>query len=400
MMAASCSYTEEVGGVTLPRILMTSSNARQFPCAQCGATLNYLPGSEQLRCTHCGHLNPIPQAVQAEPISELDYAQALQTLQQEQHKAEHEPKTDNAHCQGCGASFALAANVQGDHCTYCGAPVVLESQEHALLRPRALLPFKLNPNQAQQAFRAWLGNLWFAPSNLLQRVRAGALQGLYVPYWTYDSGTVSDYQGERGTYYYVTETYTVEENGREVTRTRQVRHTRWTEVSGRVQHAFDDVLVLASRNLPQQQAEALEPWDLAALVPYQEEYLSGFRTERYQVGLESGFERARQIMDGQIQRLIRHDIGGDEQRVHEVDTHYYNITFKHILLPVYLANYRHGEKLYRFVINARTGEVQGERPWSWVKVTFAVLVSAALLGLGVWLLNGHTLGELRQLLLR
>jgi hypothetical protein len=125
----------------------------------------------------------------------------------------------------------------------------------------------------------------------------------------------------------------------------------------------------------------LEPWDLAALEPYDDRYLSGFLSESYSVGLKQGFELAKGIMAGEIDRTIRRDIGGDEQRIHRKDSAYSDITFKHILLPIWTSAYRYKGKVYRFLINARTGEVQRERPWSWVKIGFAILAVATVIGL-------------------
>lgn len=142
---------------------------------------------------------------------------------------------------------------------------------------------------------------------------------------------------------------------REVERSRTVTKTRWTPAAGTVSRFFDDVLVLASQSLPQKVTEGLEPWDLAHLTPYQEDYLSGFRSEMYQVELGDGFERARAIMAPIIHRDIERNIGGDHQRIHAADTRYDAICFKHILLPVWLAAFRFGDKIYRFVVNGRTG---------------------------------------------
>ena len=136
---------------------------------------------------------------------------------------------------------------------------------------------------------------------------------------------------------------------------------------------FDDILVLASRSLPPKQADALEPWDLKNLVPYGDEYLSGFLAESYTVSLEEGFRKAQGIMETAIRAAACRDIGGDHQRIHSVRTWYQNITFKHILLPIWISAYRFKEKVYRFLVNGRSGEVQGERPWSWVKILLAVL---------------------------
>src|SRR5690606_21501062 len=202
------------------------------------------------------------------------------------------------------------------------------------------------------------------------------MQGIYVPYWTFDADTKSAYRGERGTVYY--ETQTVMRDGRR--ETVKVQKVRSSAKSGRVARFFDDVLVLASRSLPKRFTDALQPWDLSGLAPYAPEYLAGFRAEGYQVQLEDGFTEARAQMDRIIERDVRFDIGGDRQRVHEVQTQIADVTFKHILLPVWLAAYKYNGKTFRFVVNGQSGRVQGERPWSAIKITIAVVLGLILAG--------------------
>jgi len=163
-----------------------------------------------------------------------------------------------------------------------------------------------------------------------------------------------------------------------VTERYQAVEVRWTRVSGVVSRDFDDVLVVGSASLPRELAEELEPWDVANLVPYADEYLSGFIAERYQVGLEEGWARAGERMDEVIRGDVRRDIGGDHQRIHSLDTTHDRVTYKHILLPMWICSYRYRNRVYRFLVNARTGEVQGQRPWSWVKITFAGIVVAVI----------------------
>ena len=74
------------------------------------------------------------------------------------------------------------------------------------------------------------------------------------------------------------------------------------------------------------------------------------------------------------------DIGGDEQRIDRVDTDHSAETFKHILLPVWMAAYNYNGRSYRFVVNGQTGRVQGERPWSAWKIAFAVIAAAIVAG--------------------
>ena len=145
-----------------------------------------------------------------------------------------------------------------------------------------------------------------------------------------------------------------------------------------MQRRFDDILILASHTLPHELTSDLTPWLQEHLVPYQDEYLAGFRSEAYQLDLETGFREATSEMAQVIRRDVRHDIGGDSQRIHDIQTRYGNVSFKHILLPVWIASYRYGGKAYQFVVNGQTGEVQGERPYSWFKIAMAVLAALAL----------------------
>jgi len=161
-----------------------------------------------------------------------------------------------------------------------------------------------------------------------------------------------------------------------------VQKVRWYPASGRVARFFDDVLVLASRSLPKRFTDALEPWDLSELVPYSPEYLAGFQAEGYSIELNDGFTEAREKMDRVIARDVRFDIGGDRQRIHNIDTTLSDVTFKHILLPIYMAAYKYHGKSYRFVVNARTGRVQGERPYSAWKIAFA-LTLALMIAAGI-----------------
>jgi len=232
----------------------------------------------------------------------------------------------------------------------------------------------------------WLGRLWFAPSGLVDYARKGrAMTGMYVPYWTFDAETRSRYRGQRGDHYYETRTVTVNVNGRAEQRQQQVRHTRWSPASGQVARRFDDVLVVASSSLPQPLGDELTPWDLGALVAYRPDFLAGFRAEGYTIPLGDGHGVARARMAGVIQMDVRRDIGGDEQRIDAVETAHSRETFKHILLPIWIAAYKFNGKSYRFLVNGQTGEVQGERPWSVWKILLACLVVAAIIGTVVWL---------------
>ena len=356
-----------------------------WPCDSCGADLRFAPGQTQLVCVHCGHVQSIAAAnpwSKSRDLAELDLEQALRN--ELPGSAMEEVRTRS--CPSCGAVVEFDGATHATECPFCATPVVADTGSQRLIKPQALVPFALTEAEARSAMTRWLGRLWFAPSGLVDYARKGrAMSGMYVPFWTFDAQTRSRYRGQRGDYYYETRTVTVQVKGRSEQRQQQVRHTRWSPASGAVARSFDDVLVMASGSLPQPLGDALTPWDLEALVPYQPDYLAGFQAEGYTVPLADGHGVARARMAEVIQGDVRQDIGGDEQRVDAVETAHSRETFKHILLPIWIAAYKFNGKSYRFLVNGQTGEVQGERPWSVWKILIACLVLAAIIGTVVWL---------------
>lgn len=349
----------------------------QFPCRQCGAVLKFSAGTEHLVCDHCGSQNNIPQGTAQ--IEEYDLKTALERLQSPSPKS-----ALSIHCDECGAGFQFEAKNHAGECPFCGAPIVATTEQLKPIQPKSLLPFGIDEDTAQQSFRKWIERLWFAPNAVKKYARSDTkLSGVYLPFWTFDSHTSSRYSGERGDIYYVRQAVQVVRNNKTVTEMRQVPKVRWTPVNGQVKRFFDDVLVGASNSLPRKILDALQPWDLQALITYDAQYLSGFRSEYYQVELGDGFDLARQIMDNRIYQDICMDIGGDHQRIHKVDTRHSQSTYKHCLLPVWSAAFRYRDKTYRFVINGRTGKVQGERPYSAWKISLAIIISL-LLAAGIY----------------
>jgi len=356
------------------------------PCEACGADLRFAPGQEKLICDHCGHEQAIPRAVGRgrSGLREIDLATGLAARLPAEAMTESRTLT----CPNCAASFAVSGANHALECPFCATPVVTDTGTARLIKPQGVMPFVLTEAQAHARLNDWLGGLWFAPSGLTQYARKGRkMTGVYAPFWTFDAASRSAYTGARGDAYYETETVQVEVNGRMETRTQQVRRIRWTAVAGRVARDFDDVLVYAARSLPADYVAALQPWDLSTLAPYAPDYLAGFEAEGYTVELSDGHDQARGEMARVIDMDVRRDIGGDEQRVASIDTDYSDETFKHILLPIWTAAYKYRDRSFRFVVNAQTGQVRGERPWSAWKIAFAVLAAAIAIGAGVWLYN-------------
>lgn len=352
----------------------------KFACVSCGADLIYKPGTRHLVCSYCNAENDIPDI--GEPVNENDFYAFIDN----ESATSLRMTISTVNCKSCGADTTIEPNIRSQNCPYCMNPLVVENTiTDSVIQPKGILPFKLNKEEARNKFKSWVKGLWFAPNDLKKAtLDPNRFNGMYIPYWTFDSLTTSRYMGQRGEHYYVNESYTVVENGKSTVKTRSVQRTRWFTVSGNVSHPFDDVLVVASHSLPLNYVEKLEPWDLENITRFDERFLGGFITEKYKLELKEGFDTAKTKMDTYIRTLVRRDIGGDEQRIISLQTDHSNITFKHILLPIYLSAFRFKGKVYNFLVNGRTGEVQGERPYSAWKIALLVIAVLAVLGVVIY----------------
>jgi DNA-directed RNA polymerase subunit RPC12/RpoP len=361
-----------------PTLSKAPPKGKLFPCLNCGAKVEFDPRARALKCPYCGYTSAVEDA--GESVEERDFDEYASKLGKGARIAGRSHQTK---CGACGAMVLLEDKVVTDKCPFCGTH--LENKPEAvegMLPPESLIPFHVDLRAARGAFDKWLGNLWFAPSELRRIANLGQLTGVYIPYWTYDAMTYTKYRGMRGDDYQETEYYTERDaNGNEVQRSRTVTKTNWYPVTGEVQHFFDDVLVCGSKSIPEHLIAGLEPWDTGELEPFQDAFLAGLKTERYAIDLKAGLVIAKEMMQPTIHQLIRQDIGGDHQRIESTNTKYLGVTFKHCLLPVWVAHYHYHETLYQILINGRTGKVSGERPWSWLKILRLVAIILLVIGL-------------------
>lgn len=366
---------------------MPSQEALRWPCSQCGAQLRFAPGQRELVCEHCGNVQRLPDIALEQQSAALVEHDLHQGLRDDLPRGAMEV-VRTTRCTSCGALIEFEGAKHATECPFCATPVVVGTGETRQIKPQALVPFVYSEKEARDSLVKWLGSLWFAPSKLLEYTRRGrAMNGVYVPFWTFDARTASAYTGQRGDAYYVTRNVQVNVNGKTETRQVQERRIRWSPARGRVRRDFDDVLVMASMSMPQRLGNELTPWDLSELVPFSPEYLAGFTAEGYTVTLAEGDQQSKAVMARVIQNDVRRDIGGDEQRISSIDTDFAEETFKHILLPVWMAAYKYNGKSYRFLVNGQTGEVQGERPYSVWKIMGAVLIAGLIAATALYISN-------------
>ena len=342
--------------------MTTEAGLRKFPCLSCGADVVWNPGAEALRCPYCGTVRAVPQKrgqVVERPIEEglraprdLGWGISRKTVR----------------CQRCGASQSIEPGLVASRCAFCGTPAVVEAPPSGtMVRPEGLLPFNVGRDRAAGMFRGWLSRLWFRPNDLGEKAALNALQGVYVPFWTFDAATHSEWEAEAGT------PYQVNVGGRTETR------VRWEWVSGFLEKFFDDVPVSASKGLPRDLLTGLEPFPTKDLLPYEPSFLSGFLAEEIAVDLPDALREARARMEREIRSACAAQVPAPMQRNLSVKTAWSGLAYKSGLFPIWIAAYDYRGTPYRFLVNGVTGKVSGKAPWSAVKVALALLAAILVL---------------------
>jgi predicted RNA-binding Zn-ribbon protein involved in translation (DUF1610 family) len=347
-----------------------TEQTRTYPCANCGGQLQFDVATQMLKCPDCGTTREIVEAP-GRVVAEQDFQSALASLRASAAAPGGPQLTGEKEvvCQSCGGHTTFTGTLTSTRCPYCATPIQRDDVQDAPSRLPidGVVPFRIDQPTARASLEKWVSGRWFAPSEFKTYKQTGSFASVYAAYFTYDADTVTRYQGRRGDEY----TVTVGSGDNEHTETR----VNWTSVSGQVEDVFDDMCVLANDGFDHAKVTALEPWPTDQAKPFSAEYVAGHLCRTYDHDVEACFGEANQRMDRQIEQTVKRDIGGDRQQINQKETAFQSLTYKHLLLPIWLLTVIYAGKPFQVFINGVTGEVQGERPWSTVKIAAATVVA-------------------------
>lgn len=338
-------------------------------CPNCGATVVFDPATGGMHCDYCGYTCELPNAEMENEICEMDFEAALHT---ESFNWGEEKK--EVQCKQCGAVTVYDALETAAVCPFCGSTSVMPAANENTIAPGAVCPFAITKDQAGERFTKWLKGKLFTPRKAKKSARPESFQGVYIPYWTYDAQTTSNFTARAGY-----DKTVKDKDGN--TRTQ----TDWRHVNGVYQEFFDDVTVMASKRQTDSGVRACEPFDFSQLVPYSPQVVAGFIAERYSIGLKDGWESAQHT----IQSRLRSDISSYVRRHWNADradsvrfsTLYSNITYKYLLVPTWISSFKYKDKVYQFAVNGQTGKVGGKAPVSVWRVLIAIAIGIALIAI-------------------
>lgn len=343
-------------------------------CPNCSGVMDFDPATGGLGCSYCGYKEAIKKAgEQPEKAEELDFSKAESV---ENCNWGAEKKT--VICEACGAESVYDTLEIASVCPFCGSNQVMEAADQKTMAPGGVVPFQITDKRASELFRTWMKRRWFCPKLAKESAKARHFKGIYLPYWTFDAKTYSEYEADYG-----------KDRRVRVNKDETKIVTDWYFTRGDYREAIDDELICATTNHSQSMLSGLEPFHTAENKSYKPEYVAGFAAERYAVGIKEAWSMAKESihykLSDNIERLIRSKNHADHVRSLKLQTRFSDVTYKYLLLPVWISSYRYKDKVYQFMVNGQTGKVSGKTPISIPKVVGTVITAIAIIALIFWL---------------
>lgn len=345
-----------------------SDAPRTYACPNCGAATRYDVSAGGVVCEHCGYQAKTEAQIVGKRADINEFT--LQALRESETGWGIERRT--LHCDACGADMAPPEGALAAVCPFCASTRVnILSSPSQLMRPRFLIPFRIQPESNRQRARAWLGEGWFHPPELASQSVVDRFIGIYLPFWTFSARIASRWEAEVGRPH--------------TTRRRDgTTHTeiRWSWRQGSLTLDLRDRIKSGTAHISRRILQSILPFDLNQLSAYSPDFLAGWNAQAYDIPLPDAWEECKEDMREEARRACRASIYEPHVRNFRMSADFSDESWRYVLLPVYLASYRFQDRVYQVLVNGQTGAIAGQKPVAWEKVWLAV---AALLAPGVLL---------------
>lgn len=346
-----------------------------YKCPSCGGPLEYKPGLPKIKCDYCDTV------FSAEQLADF-FGQKEDMAAAAQHAKETSWEADKAGsqwteeeaaffraftCSSCGAEISCDENTMATECVYCGNPTMVAARFSGTLKPDYIIPFKKTKAEAVAALTEFYKGKWLLPGAFTENNRVEHIQGLYVPFWMFNSRVraLASIRAEND-HIFTTGKITYKD-------TSVYECTRLGEMS------FAKIPADGSVKMADDYMDSIEPFDYSELVPFQASYMAGFLADRYDVTAEQNEERVNARINSTAETVLRSTVSGyDRTMVNECAVEKLDSSVEYAMVPVWILTTRYQDKPYTFMMNGQTGKMVGALPYSSGKAMAAAAAGFAL----------------------
>ncbi|HZO13152.1 MAG TPA: zinc ribbon domain-containing protein [Polyangiaceae bacterium] len=265
-------------------------------------------------------------------------------------------------CDTCGAAVSYVVEARAPKCAFCASVMHLEEPEDPIEQAEAYLPFRVAPEQAQEALRGWLGSLgFFRPSDLQSQSRVDQLQPIWWVGWVFDAETLVSWSADSNA-----------GSGR----------AGWAPHSGQSPLTLRSVLVSASRGLSlEESAQLASSFDLATAQPSPQQVGTAM-IERFDVQRSAARATIARAVEQAATAQAATWIPGSSYRNLHVAVLLRRLHTRRFAFPSYILAYRYQDKLYRAIVHGQDTQCTfGDAPYSILKIIGVILGALALIAL-------------------
>jgi len=317
-----------------------------YRCPCCGGDIHFDSQSQKLSCPYCDTVFDI------ETLKKYNEAQEVEDIYCEEQEREFlEEGIVVYSCQTCGGQIICDENTIATHCPYCNSPVVMNENVEGQLKPDYIIPFQIDKRTVETKIQEFFYDKPFLPKQFKQDSFITDIDGLYVPFWTYDCRieaqmryrTVKVKKYSDAQYFY--------------TETKHYLSTREGNI------CFGNVPVDAASKIDDDSMQSIEPFDFSKAVEFKMDYLAGYFANKYDVNQEISEQKAIKRIEQTTKEQFRASL--DDYRLHSIEDekiYYKNKNAKYFLLPVWILNLKWHEQTFTLYANGQTGKVIGDLP--------------------------------------
>lgn len=345
------------------KINISSSNAK---CKNCGSNLKFDPKTQSLICPNCESEFPFDKKQEEikHPVEEGKH--------NDNNKAHASWASDMkvVKCGTCGAEIMLSGLEISKSCPYCGSDYVSEESLLPGLKPDCIVPFMFNENDAGDKFIKGIKKKFFAPRALKKKLPQNKIHGIYVPSFTFDAESETNYKG----LLIKKETHT-DSKGRTTTYTRRI------PISGVQRCSHVDYVEEDSSKINSKQMTGILPFNFKQSFVYDSNFVRGYSMEHYDESFSNCYERAKKGMTEVIRQAILSKYDYTSVSYLNMDVNFSNELYSYRMLPIYSFEFDWKQKKYMVLMNGQTGKVGGGYPKSGLRIFLVAFVAIALIAL-------------------
>ena len=318
------------------------ATSTQLVCPNCAGTLQFDPTIGKMKCIFC-------DSVFSQEEAEQFFNQQNEEEEIKESGADWGEDADGMRaysCSTCGAEILCDQNTAATRCPYCDNTTVIEAQLSGAIKPDVVIPFAFTKEQAMEKYKGYYEKRKLIPKDFLSGSRVEEIQGVYVPFWLYDGSVSIDAEFEAAD---------ITDNGTEITR-------KIYKADRRGNIAFENVPADASKRMPDDIMDSVEPFDFGQLKPFSMTYMPGFLAERFDVEGDDDLERAEKRVTNTAKQKTRATVRHDEVTETRGD---YKVNYtkkKYALLPIWYLTTSWNGKQWNFAMNGQTGNFTGDLP--------------------------------------